>query len=63
MAMCGLYLGWAAIGKALTGEFPFFWLDEEEVGSKEAVTTYCVGFVFLSQIRKQPLLVPWRVVS
>ncbi|GJN72558.1 hypothetical protein PLICBS_006631 [Purpureocillium lilacinum] len=50
MAMCGLYLGWAAIGKALTGEFPFFWLDEEEVGSKEAVTTYCVGFVFLSQI-------------
>lgn len=58
MAMSGLYLGWAAIGKALTGEFPFFWLDEEEVGSKEAVTTYCVGFVFLSQIRKQPLLVP-----
>ncbi|KAM4067178.1 hypothetical protein HRG_001169 [Hirsutella rhossiliensis] len=45
----GLYLAWAALGKAWTDVFPFFWLDEEEVGSKEAVTAYCMGFVLLSQ--------------
>lgn len=52
MACSGLYLGWAAIGKRLTGEFPFFWLDEAEVGSKEAVTLYCMGFALLSQLSK-----------
>ena len=44
----GLYLAWAAVGKALTGTSPFFWLDEAEVGSKEAVTAYCIGFVCLA---------------
>ncbi|PNY28108.1 Uncharacterized protein TCAP_01969 [Tolypocladium capitatum] len=46
----GLYLAWAALGKAVTGTSPFFWLDEAEVGSKEAVTAYCIGFALLSQI-------------
>ena len=44
----GLYLAWAAVGKALTGLLPFFWLDAAEVGSKEAVTAYCMGFVLLA---------------
>ncbi|PHH92910.1 hypothetical protein CDD83_3741 [Cordyceps sp. RAO-2017] len=50
MFHAGLYLAWAAAGKALTDAFPFFWLDEAEVGSKEAVTAYCMGFVLLSPI-------------
>ncbi|ODA76850.1 hypothetical protein RJ55_07366 [Drechmeria coniospora] len=45
-----LYLGWAALGRAVTGDSPFFWLDEDEVGSKMAVATYCVGFVLMSQL-------------
>jgi hypothetical protein len=43
-----LYLGWAAIGKALTGWSAFFWLSEKDVGSREAVAAYCLGFVGLS---------------
>ncbi|KND90133.1 hypothetical protein TOPH_05249, partial [Tolypocladium ophioglossoides CBS 100239] len=46
----GLYLAWAALGKAVTGSSPFFWLDEAEVGSKEAVIAYCIGFVLLSPV-------------
>jgi hypothetical protein len=45
-----LYLGWAAIGKALTGWYAFDWLDKGKVGSEEAVTAYCIGFVFLAPI-------------
>ncbi|KJZ71358.1 hypothetical protein HIM_09241 [Hirsutella minnesotensis 3608] len=50
MVNAGLYLAWAACGKAWTGADAFFWLNEEEVGSKEAVTAYCMGFVLLSPI-------------
>ncbi|KAH8675096.1 hypothetical protein BGZ61DRAFT_361294 [Ilyonectria robusta] len=46
--LSGLYLGWAAIGKIVTDWYPFFWLDEDEVGSQEAVTAYCIGFVLLA---------------
>ncbi|KAK5996770.1 hypothetical protein PT974_02112 [Cladobotryum mycophilum] len=46
----GLYLGWAAIGKTLTDWYPFFWLDEAEVGSQEAVIFYSIGFVLLAPI-------------
>ncbi|KAH7127467.1 hypothetical protein EDB81DRAFT_662623 [Dactylonectria macrodidyma] len=46
--LAGLYLGWAAIGHLLTGWFPFFWLDEAQVGSQEAVAAYCIGFVLLA---------------
>ena len=46
----GLYLGWAAIGKAMTGWYAFDWLDREQVGSNEAVAVYCIGFVLLSPI-------------
>lgn len=46
----GLYLGWAGIGKALTGWYAFDWLDKSVVGSGEAVAAYCVGFVLLGPI-------------
>lgn len=48
MFFSGLYLGWAAIGSVLTGVYPFFWLNEDEVGSREAVVANCIGFVALS---------------
>jgi hypothetical protein len=46
----GLYLGWAAIGKKLTGWAAFGWLDKDVVGSTEAVTAYCIGFVALAPL-------------
>ncbi|KAG5928135.1 hypothetical protein E4U42_001195 [Claviceps africana] len=48
MALSGLYLAWAAVGKSVTGEYPFFWMDEAQVGSKEAVSLYSIGFVLLA---------------
>ena len=48
MFFAGLYLGWAATGKLLTGHSAFFWMDNELAGSHEAVAAYCVGFVSLS---------------
>ncbi|POR33502.1 Uncharacterized protein TPAR_06280, partial [Tolypocladium paradoxum] len=56
MFNCLLYLAWAAFGKAVTGSWPFFWLDEAEVGSKEAVTAYCMGFVMLAPIMYTTML-------
>ncbi|OAQ59211.1 hypothetical protein VFPPC_14737 [Pochonia chlamydosporia 170] len=50
MFLSGLYLLWAAIGKSVSGTYPFFWMDEEQVGSKEAVSIYCTGFVLLAPI-------------
>lgn len=52
MVSAGLYLGWAAIGKAVTGWDAFFWLSQKEVGSREAVTTYSLGFVLLAPLSK-----------
>ncbi|KAL2203843.1 hypothetical protein CC79DRAFT_1371864 [Sarocladium strictum] len=46
----GLYLAWAALGKYVTGWDAFFWLNKEEVGSEEAVTAYCMGFVLLAPL-------------
>ncbi|KAH8168752.1 hypothetical protein LIA77_10878 [Sarocladium implicatum] len=46
----GLYLAWATLGKYLTGWDAFFWLNKKEVGGKEAVTAYCMGFVFLAPL-------------
>lgn len=48
----GLYLAWGAAGKALVGNFPFFWMDEAEVGSKGAVAVYCTGFLLLAPTSK-----------
>lgn len=48
--LSGMYLGWAAIGELLTGWYAFFWLDSEQVGSEEAVTAYCMGFVILAPL-------------
>ncbi|KAL7929650.1 hypothetical protein V8C35DRAFT_284156 [Trichoderma chlorosporum] len=50
VVLAGLYLGWAIIGHAATGVYPFFWLDPTQVGSQEAVTAYCIGFVLLAPI-------------
>lgn len=46
----GLYLGWAAIGKVLTGWSAFGWLDKDVVGSTEAVTAYSIGFLALAPL-------------
>lgn len=46
----GLYLGWAVLGKVLTGAHAFYWLDKEEAGSREAVVASSIGFVLLSPI-------------
>ncbi|KPM42174.1 hypothetical protein AK830_g4388 [Neonectria ditissima] len=48
--LAGLYLGWAAIGTLITDYYPFFWLDASQVGSQEAVTVYCIGFILLAPI-------------
>ncbi|KAH6610042.1 hypothetical protein Trco_000062 [Trichoderma cornu-damae] len=50
MILAGLYLGWATIGHAATGVYAFFWLDKAVVGSQEAVTAYCIGFVLLAPL-------------
>jgi hypothetical protein len=39
------YLGWAAIGNTMTGHYPFFWMDPEEMGSARLVAAYAAGFV------------------
>jgi len=41
------YLGWAAFGKLFTGEYPFFWMDREEVEKTEYIASYVSGFVSL----------------
>ncbi|KAG6029049.1 hypothetical protein E4U40_000725 [Claviceps sp. LM458 group G5] len=48
MGLSGAYLAWGAVGKSVTGEYPFFWMDEAQVGSKEAVSLYSIGFVLLA---------------
>lgn len=52
MVAAGLYLGFAAIGKMATGHNPFFWMDEDIVGSKEKVAGYCIGFVSMAAASK-----------
>ena len=55
-SLSGLYLGWAALGGYLTGCYPFYWLNPDFVGSKEAVAAYCMGFVALAPLSKLPHL-------
>lgn len=50
MGLSGLYLGWAGIGKATTGCYPFHWMNPDEMGSVEAVTMCCTGFVLLAPV-------------
>ncbi|EGX88298.1 hypothetical protein CCM_08341 [Cordyceps militaris CM01] len=50
VSMSGLYLPWAALGGHLTGCYPFFWLNPDFVGSKEAVALYCLGFLGLAPL-------------
>ncbi|KAL2133072.1 hypothetical protein VTI74DRAFT_2976 [Chaetomium olivicolor] len=39
------YLGWAAIGNTMTGHYPFFWMDPQEMGGTKLVAAYGSGFV------------------
>lgn len=48
----GLYLAYAAIGAKVTGHHPFFWMDQDKVGSIEKVTGYCAGFLVLAAASK-----------
>lgn len=48
MVAAAAYLGYAAIGKLLTGHSAFFFLDEDVVGSKEKVAAYCIGFISMA---------------
>ncbi|KAG6030400.1 hypothetical protein E4U41_000105 [Claviceps citrina] len=50
MGLSGAYLGWGVVGKSVTGEYPFFWMDEAQMGSKEAVSLCCIGFVLLAPL-------------
>ncbi|CEJ92723.1 hypothetical protein VHEMI08356 [[Torrubiella] hemipterigena] len=50
MAFNVLYLLWGQIGKAVSGCYPYFWMDASKVGSLEAVTAYSIGFVLLAPI-------------
>lgn len=49
-SLSGLYLGWATLGGEVTGCFPFYWMNEDFVGSKEAVAAHCMGFVALGPL-------------
>ncbi|KAL2264110.1 hypothetical protein VTK26DRAFT_1979 [Humicola hyalothermophila] len=40
----GLQLGWGKLGKTLTGQYPFFWMDPAEVGRLSVVLGYVSGF-------------------
>ncbi|KAK0715068.1 hypothetical protein B0H67DRAFT_233442 [Lasiosphaeris hirsuta] len=44
------YLGWAAFGKILTGEYPYFWMDPEKMEYTEIVVGYSASFVILGAI-------------
>ncbi|KAH6678777.1 hypothetical protein F5X68DRAFT_245184 [Plectosphaerella plurivora] len=57
----GLYIGWASVGKVLTGADAFFWLNEDDTGSREAVVANCLGFVLLSPVGADGL--PHKVYS
>ncbi|OAA53538.1 hypothetical protein ISF_08699 [Cordyceps fumosorosea ARSEF 2679] len=50
VVLSGLYLGWASLGGHLTGCYPFYWLNPDHVGSKEAVAAYCIGFIGLAPL-------------
>ncbi|KAK3318809.1 hypothetical protein B0H66DRAFT_603375 [Apodospora peruviana] len=47
MFALSLYLVWAAIGSILTGHYPFFWMNREEMGKTEIVSAYAAGFVLM----------------
>ncbi|KUI54497.1 hypothetical protein VP1G_01907 [Cytospora mali] len=48
MLFAALYLAYGGLGAKATGHVPFFWMDEDEVGSTEKVAGYCIGFIVLS---------------
>lgn len=39
------YLGWAAVGNTMTGQYPFFWMDPQVMGSPKLVAACGAGFV------------------
>ncbi|KAL7821214.1 hypothetical protein V8C44DRAFT_353880 [Trichoderma aethiopicum] len=50
LVFAALYIGWAFIGHAATGVWPFFFLDAAQVGSTEAVVADSIGFALLAPI-------------
>lgn len=55
MFMLGVYVGWAALGKRLTGHSPFFFLDPDVVGGQAYAAAYSAAFVGLAPIGKRIL--------
>jgi len=50
MVLLAGYLGWAAIGHCLTGEYPLFWMDRDIVGSTVLAAAYSAGFISMGPI-------------
>lgn len=59
MLLLAGYLGWAALGHSLTGRYPFFWMDPEEMGNSGLVVAYAAGFVAMGPTSESP--VPWDI--
>lgn len=47
MVLLSAYLGWAAVGKMVTGRNAYFFLDPDLVGGRDMVAAYSAGFVGL----------------
>ncbi|OIW28231.1 hypothetical protein CONLIGDRAFT_681207 [Coniochaeta ligniaria NRRL 30616] len=50
MALLAAYVGWAAVGKRVTGHSPYFFLDPDVVGSSGWIALYSAGFVALGPL-------------
>ncbi|KAH8911587.1 hypothetical protein BR93DRAFT_965368 [Coniochaeta sp. PMI_546] len=50
MSLLAAYLGWAAVGKLVTGYSPYFFLDADVVGSRLRIALNSAGFVALGPL-------------
>ncbi len=50
MAFLAVYLGWAAVGKLVTGHSPYFFLDPDVVSSSLRIILHYAGFVALGPL-------------
>lgn len=53
MTLLAAYVGWAAVGKRVTGHGPYFFLDPDVVGSSGQVALYSTGLVALGPLGMQ----------
>lgn len=60
MSLLAAYLGWAAVGKLVTGYSPYFFLDAEVVGSRLRIALNSAGFVALGPLGMQSSPYPAR---